>query len=58
MWVIFIVSGLIVALAALLIVWIGNKVYISIKRQQKKYELEDEAYKNVKDEIKKQRKGE
>lgn len=41
MWVIFLSSCIVVALAAMLVLWIGNKVYLSIKRQNRKYENEN-----------------
>lgn len=58
MWFIFLISAIIVALVCLLIVWVGHKVYISIKRQNKWYEMEDEVYEGTKKEIKKQFKEE
>ena len=44
MWVIFLGSGMVFGIAALIMVWVGNRVILSIKRQQKKFEIEDETY--------------
>lgn len=41
MWLIFVGSSLAIGLAALALVWIGNKVYLSMKRSQRKYEQEN-----------------
>jgi hypothetical protein len=38
--------------AALVLAWIGSKVILSIRRQQKKFEIEDETYNKVKKAIK------
>lgn len=54
MWVIFLLSALLIALTSLLIIWIGNRVYLSIKRQNKRFEMEDEVYEGTKKQIKKQ----
>lgn len=40
MWFIFLVSCIAVALAAMLVIWIGNKVYLSMKKLNQKYEKE------------------
>lgn len=48
MWVIFLASSIAVALAAMFVVWIGNKVYLSIKRQNRNFENEEKE--NKKDE--------
>lgn len=52
MWVIFLGSGMAFGIAALIMVWVGSRVILSIKRQQKKFEIEDETYKKVKKAIK------
>lgn len=52
MWVIFLGSGMVFGIAALIMVWVGSRVILSIKRQQKKFEIEDETYKKVKKAIK------
>ena len=41
MWFIFIVSMVVVALAALTIIWIGHNMFISMKRHEKQFERED-----------------
>lgn len=52
MWVIFLGSGMVFGAAALALIWIGNRVILSIRRQQKKFEIEDETYNKVKEAIK------
>lgn len=52
MWVIFLCSGMAFGIAALVLTWIGSKVLLSIRRQQKKFEIEDETYNKVKKAIK------
>lgn len=39
-------------IAALVLAWIGSKVILSIRRQQKKFEIEDETYNKLKKAIK------
>ena len=51
MWVIFLGSGMVFGIAAL-VAWIGSRVILSIRRQQKKFEIEDETYNKVKEAIK------
>ena len=52
MWVIFLGSGMVLGAAALALIWIGSSVLLSIRRQQKKFEIEDETYNKVKEAIK------
>ena len=52
MWVIFLGSGMAFGAAALALIWIGSRVILSIRRQQKKFEIEDETYNKVKEVIK------
>lgn len=49
MWVIFLGSGMVFGIAALVLAWIGSRVILSIRRQQKKFEIEDETYNKVKE---------
>ena len=37
---------------SLALIWIGSRVILSIRRQQKKFEIEDETYNKVKEVIK------
>ena len=53
MWVIFLGSGMVFGAAALALIWIGSRVILSIRRQQKKFEIEDETYNKIKEAIKK-----
>lgn len=41
MWLVFIMVCIVVALAGLLVLWIGNKVYISIMRDWRKFKREE-----------------
>lgn len=52
MWVIFLGSGMVFGIVALALTWIGSRVILSIRRQQKKFEIEDETYNKVKEAIK------
>ncbi|OUO78210.1 hypothetical protein B5F53_11725 [Blautia sp. An249] len=52
MWFIFLVSCIAVALAALLVIWIGSKVLRSIEKQDKTSDVEDVVYDQVKKKIK------
>ena len=52
MWVIFLGSGMVFGAAALALIWTGSRVLLSIRRQQKKFEIEDETYNKVKEAIK------
>lgn len=52
MWVIFLGSGMVFGIAALVLAWIGSRVILSIRRQQKKFEIEDETYNKAKEAIK------
>ncbi len=54
MWFIFLVSCIVVALAALLVIWIGSKIFQSIERKDKLLEIETETYKEVKNRLKKE----
>ena len=45
---------LLLSLVALLVYWIGNKVYISIKRKDSMFEIEKEAHEKIKKEIKRE----
>ena len=47
MWVIFLVSGLIIAGAALVLWFVGNEMYIIIRRRKRKYEIEEKAYEEI-----------
>lgn len=52
MWVIFLGSGMVFGAAALALIWIGSRVILSIRRKQKKFEIEDATYNKVKEVIK------
>lgn len=40
MWLIFLITCIAVALACLAVIWIGNKVFLSIKRSNREFEQE------------------
>ena len=51
MWVIFLLSASAFGLAALLILFIGHKIYIRMQRQKEVFDVEKEAYEKIKKEI-------
>ena len=55
-FIIFIAVFLLLTLLGLGLWWIGNKIYIHIKRDIRMFDIEDEAYKKVVKEIKKDEK--
>lgn len=54
MWLIFIMTCIVVALATLLVIYIGHKIIKKIERDDKVSEVEDEAYEQAKKMIIKQ----
>lgn len=54
MWLIFIIACIVVALATLLVIYIGHKIIKKIERDDKVSEVEDEAYEQAKKMIRKQ----
>lgn len=54
MWLIFIMACIVVALATLLVIYIGHKIIKKIERDDKVSEVEDEAYEQVKKMIRNQ----
>lgn len=53
MWLIFLAVFLGLVFLGLVIWWIGSKIYISIQREQKKFEIEEAGYDGAKEKIKK-----
>ncbi len=51
MWVIFLLSAAAFGLAALLILFIGHKIYIRMQRDKEVFDVEKEAYEKIKKEI-------
>lgn len=49
---IFIGVTLFLILIGLIICWIGNKVYIVVKRENREFDIESQAYDKVVEEIK------
>ena len=44
MWLIFIMTCIVVALAALLVIYIGHKIFQKMDRDEKRFDVENEAY--------------
>lgn len=51
MWVIFLLSAPAFGLAALLILFIGHKIYIRMQRDKEVFDVEKKAYEKIKKEI-------
>ena len=51
-FIIFVGVLLLLLLVGLIIWWIGNKIYISIRRQQKQFSIEETGYDQAKVKIK------
>lgn len=41
MWVIFLIGAFIAAVAAMIIMWTGHKIYLSMKRDNRKFDEEN-----------------
>ena len=54
MWLIFIVTCIVVALAALLVIYIGHKIFQKMDRDEKRFDVENEAYEQAKKMIREQ----
>ena len=54
MWLIFIMACIVVALVALLVIYIGHKIFQKMDRDEKLSDVENEAYKQAKNMIRKQ----
>ena len=52
MWFVFIASCVFISMVALLVIWIANKVFLSIRKQNKIAEMEESAYESTKKIIK------
>lgn len=52
MWVVFLMSGIIFAVAALIVWYVGNEIYIFIRRRNRAYEIEEKAYEEIEKSIK------
>lgn len=48
MWLIFIMTCIVVALAALLVIYIGHKIFQKMDRDEKMSDVENEAYEQAK----------
>ena len=57
-FIVFIGVMFLLSLVALLVYWVANKVYISIKRKDSMFEIEKEAHEKIKKEIKREDKEE
>lgn len=54
MWLIFIMTCIVVALVALLVIYIGHKIFQKMDRDEKMSDVENEAYEQVKKMIRNQ----
>lgn len=54
MWLIFIMTCIVVALAALLVIYIGHKIFQKMDRDEKRFDVENEAYEQAKKMIREQ----
>lgn len=52
MWVIFLISAMTIGFTALVFIRIGYMIYLSMKRKNKEFELEEELYNKAKKQIK------
>ena len=46
-FIIFLGVMVIIALTGIIIWWVWNKIYIQIKRRNREFDIEDEAYKKI-----------
>lgn len=46
-FIIFLGVMVIIALAGIIIWWVWNKIYIQIKRKNREFDIEEEAYKEI-----------
>lgn len=53
MWVIFVISVIGFAFIGLFLWWIGNKIYLSIRRENRRFDLEDVGFQETKKKMKK-----
>ena len=51
MWVIFLLTAATFGIAALLILFIGHKIYIRMQRDKEVFDVEKKAYEKIKKEI-------
>ena len=54
MWLIFIMACIVVALVALLVIYIGHKIFRKMDRDEKLSDVENEAYEQAKKMIREQ----
>lgn len=54
MWLIFIMTCIVVALVALLVIYIGHKIFQKMDRDEKMSDVENEAYEQAKKMIREQ----
>lgn len=54
MWLIFIGASIVVALAALIVIWIGSLIFHSIEKRDRQSEIDEELNKQIKNELRKQ----
>lgn len=57
-WFIFVIVFIIIALIALLVLYIANKVFLLMEKERKKADMEDEVYKEAQRIIKEKKRKE
>ena len=50
LWVIFLVSAITIAFTTMVLLWIGNKIFLSIRRDNRKYDIENSKLEKGEDE--------
>lgn len=53
MWVIFIDVFIAAALAAMALIWIGHKISLAMRRDEREFDVENQIYEETKKQIKK-----
>lgn len=57
-FIIFLGVMVIIALTGIIIWWVWNKIYIQIKRRNREFDIEDEAYKKIIEKIREEKQSE
>ena len=50
LWVIFLVSAIAIAFTTMVLLWVGNKIFLSIRRDNRKYDIENSKLEKGEDE--------
>lgn len=57
-FIIFLGVMMVIALTGIIIWWVWNKIYIQIKRKNREFDIEDEAYKKIIKKIREEKQSE